>query len=217
MNLRPIIIGATAGAALGLVTGLLKGSQEPLPPPPVPEPEPPPKPVPHYECPKKDSRVALIGDSYAEGLAPHMGSHARGCNVPYFADARRGTSVVQWQNESWIGQTLSQKPTVVLISLGGNDFFRDPAALKGAIDKLVDRIRFSGAKPLWIEPNKLPLSEQSGVRQLWKNKMGRDWFASWDLPFEKAGDGIHLYPDGYKSWAEKIWPWASGKTHEVTV
>jgi lysophospholipase L1-like esterase len=219
MKFKPVIIGAAVGAGMGLTVGLLakKPSAAPLPSPEPrpPPPEPPVEPV-TYDCPKGGGPVAIIGDSYAEGLAPHLGSHARECGVPYVTDARRGSSVVQWQQSGWIEPVLAHKPAVVLISLGGNDFSRDSAMLKKAIDSVVDRIRFSGAKPLWIEPNKLPMAEQSGVRQLWKDKMGRDWFPSWELPLEKAGDGIHLYPSGYKAWAAEIWPWMSAKTHEMT-
>jgi len=216
---KPVLVGAAFGGVAGLTIGLLlkKPAAQIIPsgpPGPLPEPEPvePPK---VFDCPLEGSKVALIGDSFAEGLVPHMGSLARACGTLYIGDGRSGTSVMQWQYDSWIGPILHQKPTVVLISLAGNDFFKNPTDLKAAINKLVDRIRGTGARALWIEPNRLPMNEVSGVRQLWKDKMGNDWFPSWDLPYRKAEDNIHLFPSGYKAWAGEIWPWMSTKTHET--
>jgi hypothetical protein len=213
---RPVIVGAAVGAVVGLSVGmLLRRPVAPPVEPPAPGPQPPVEPPVVHDCPRSGEVVAFIGDSFAEGLVPHTRELAKGCGTPFIGDGRSGTSVVQWQHETWIGPTLAQNPSVVLISLGGNDFFKDPETLRQAIDKLVDRIRAAGARPMWIEPHHLPMKEQSGVRQLWKDKMGADWFASWGLPYKKAGDNVHLFPSGYKAWAAEIWPWMSTKTHEV--
>jgi lysophospholipase L1-like esterase len=217
MAYRAVIIGAAVGGVVGLTAGVLlrKPTAAPVVPP-GPGPQPPVEPPVAHDCPRTGNTVAAIGDSFAEGLVPHLRALAKGCGTPYIGDGRSGTSVTQWQHESWIGPVLSQNPSVVLISLGGNDFFKDPATLQQAIDKLVDRIRLSGARAMWIEPHRLPMKEQSGVRQLWKDKVGADWFPSWDLPYKKAPDSIHLFPSGYQAWAREIWPWMSAKTYEMT-
>lgn len=212
---RPVLIGAALGGITGLALALLLEKSPPAVSPPAPGPQPPVEPPVAYNCPKSGNVVAVIGDSFAEGLVPHMQAFAQSCGTPYIGDGRRGTSVVQWQRDDWIGSVLYQNPSVVLISLGGNDFSKDPETLRRAIDKLVDRIRLSGARAMWIEPHRLPMEEQSGVRQLWKNKVGSDWFPSWDLPYEKAEDDMHLFPSGYRAWAAEIWPWMSTKTHQV--
>ena len=36
---------------------------------------------------------------------------------------------------------------------------------------------------------------------------GAVWYDSEQLDIKKGPDGVHLFPSGYRFWAEKIWPW----------
>jgi len=170
-----------------------------------------PKPVSH-KCLVVGTRIVLIGDSYAEGLDPHLQSQALACGANYVSDVRRGTSVTQWV--AWIGPVIAYKPVVVVVSLGGNDFQGDTDQFRTDINELVIRLRAGGAKVLWVEPLSLPYPDRTGVRQMWKDAVGDDWFRSEHLEYKRAKDKIHTSYANYRDWAKKLWPWVVLKTYE---
>jgi lysophospholipase L1-like esterase len=159
--------------------------------------------------------VALVGDSYAAGMVPYMQALAEGCGTPYYGDGHVGSSVLQWVGDSeWLTDLRAWQPTVVLISLGGNDFQRQPVSqVHAAIEQLVSTLRSDGALVLWVEPLSLPFADTSGIRDAWKAAVGRaDSYPSLTFEYPRAQDGVHLMPSGYEDWAGKIWRWMSGRT-----
>lgn len=202
------------------VPSLLVVSLPPLPEWPEPVPEPAPVPVAAvkvprvYKCPVVGTRIVLIGDSFGEGLDPHLQRRASNCGANYVSDVRRGTSASQWVR--WIGPVIAYKPVVVVISLGGNDFQGDAELFRTAIDEMVTRLRGGGARVLWVEPLSLPYPDQTGVRQMWKDAVGEDWFRSEHLEYGRAKDGVHTSYLNYRDWAERIWPWVVLKSREAS-
>ena len=113
------------GVAGASVAFLWASSRANAPPGPAPPPRPgppatPPAPLPSPLCPPQGARVAVVGDSFAEGLGPHLAAHAKDCGTPFFLDDARGTSVTQWTGPR-LDAALAFNPSVVLVSLGGND------------------------------------------------------------------------------------------------
>lgn len=213
-RVKPVVIGALVGGALGYAAGKMMETAAPAPGVPT---DPPPVPVPEYDCPVEGTRVAMIGDSYAAGLAPQTGKLAQGCGVPFHGDGRVGTSALSWQKDSWLAPVLATSPTVVLISLGGNDFQRGNAeTMRQAIETIVTKIRAAGARPAWIEPLELPFEDKLGVKQMWQAAVKGDFFPAAGIDYPRAPDGIHLFPAGYEDWATKIWRWMSVRTHLVS-
>lgn len=168
-------------------------------------------------------RVLVIGDSLAVGMAgtfeklAKSGPHsvvAKGCPIGSKAGqnctAIVGSSSLQWANDSWLGDLLkSFKPTVVLISLGTNDFLYGEAAkpkVKQSVNEIVRKIRSAGAVPVWIEPVSMPFDDTAGVKDSWKSA-GIPYFSSRWLSYKRTADGIHLTQDGYRDWATRIWGW----------
>lgn len=174
---------------------------------------PPPKLDPN--CPTVE-RIALIGDSYGEGIGPHLKPFMERCGVDYTLDARRGTSATQWVRDDWIGPVLRvKKPQVVLVSLGGNDFQHgNKPVLQEAVDSLIAQIHAAGARLLWIEPLRLPYRDLVGARAMWKTAVGGDFFPGEELIFKRTPDGVHTSYSNYRRWAKLIWPWLVDKTHE---
>ena len=227
MNWRMVGVAVVViGGGLVVIGGGLVLSPKPLSsverPRPVILPAPKPElqvaavvePKPDPTCPAV-KRITFIGDSYAEGVAPHLKPFMKACNVEYAFDARRGTSVTQWIRDTWIGPVLDAKPEVVIISLGGNDFQRlDTDVVLGAVDTLVARIQSAGARVLWVEPLSLPYRDLAGVRPKWKAVMGDDWFPSEHLEYKRYSDKVHTLYSNYREWAKLIWPWLVKRTHD---
>lgn len=209
MKWKPIVLGAAAGALAGLALGAVVERPGPVSPPPS-------KPPVDTSCPPPDTAMALLGDSYAAGLAPSMSKLAAACGTSFHGDGRVGTSATKWQQSEWLAPTLATGPRFVLISLGGNDFqMGNPAALKAAVETIVSKIRAVGATPLWIEPLNLPFEDKVGARDMWKQAVGEGhWLSSEGVDFPRASDKIHLFPDGYERWAKIVWRWASRVAHE---
>lgn len=206
--MRSVWIGAGVGLAAGLLLYVGRKTSTATPTPPQSQ---PPAELPR--CPAAGTRVLLIGDSFAEGLAPQLKSLSAGCSIPYASDGRRGTHASQWQRDSWLGPALaSVSPNVVLVSLGGNDFQNNPATLQVDIDTIAQKIKQAGARLLWIEPLKLPIEDTAGVQDMWRAAVAPgDWFDSSGIDVPRASDGIHTGAAGYKLWAERIWPWMNGR------
>ena len=120
--------------------------------------------------------------------------------------------MTQWVG--WLGPVLAYKPAVVVISLGGNDFEGDAEQFRSAIGELVTRLRGGGARVLWVHPLSLPYPDRTGVRQMWKDAVGDDWFRSEHLEYKRAKDRVHTTYINYRDWALRIWPWVVAKSRE---
>lgn len=169
-------------------------------------------------CPGDGERVLLIGDSLSAGLGPHMGKRARACGTTYFVHGVVGSHVTQWVQPSWLKAQLHRaKPTIVMVSLGGNDFVRnDPQNVQRAIDGFVKTVDESGARLLWISPPTMPFPDKVGARTMWQTaidgEVGVDWFATEQLEIERVSDRVHPTIAEYDVLAGKLWTWMSTVT-----
>lgn len=177
---------------------------------------PEPVPGPAQGCPAAGHRVLLIGDSYAAGLGPPMDVIARACGTPFQHHGVVGSHVTQWTG--WVDADLSSfAPTVVLLSMGGNDYQRtDPENVQAAVRELARKIRASGARLLWIGPLELPFADRIGVQDMWKAEVGSDWFDSKQLVLPRAPDGVHSTPAGYAVWSTHVWEWMAARIGPVS-
>lgn len=177
--------------------GLVKAASSNKPDEPE-KPVPPPAPV------GPGSRVLLVGDSLAQGLALPMKQLATEAGAVFASDGRLGTLIGQWASNSWLGADLAaSKPTHVLVSLGTNDMLlTDPSTETAALSKLVAVLRASGASLLWILPPSMPFPDR-GVRALIASS-GLPLFRSDLLSIPRGPDGIHPTASGYAGWSAQI-------------
>lgn len=198
-----ILIGA--GVALVLL-GTGKKTAPAAPPAKQPPVWPP--------CPPEGTRLLLVGDSLSVGLAPRLKAAAQGCGTHFDADDRGGTNIAGWSK--WIvGDLAKYQPTAVLVSVGGNDFYReDTQKLRSQIDEFVAAVRGSGARLLYISPPAFTaLTDKAGVRQMWAQTWAQapqfDMFLTEQIDIPLSGDGIHPTGAGYDMLAQLLWEWTS--------
>lgn len=153
------------------------------------------------------ARVLLIGDSLAQGLAPPLMQLARTDGVHLTARGRQSTTIAQWADQPWLAQALAEGPfALVLVSLGTNDMkLARPAAEAAALDRLLGRIRATGALVVWIAPPTMPFPDP-GVRALVASTRVPT-FPSETLSIPRSADGIHGSIAGYAGWAGALWRW----------
>lgn len=92
-------------------------------------------------------RVALFGDSQAEGLAPHLREDLE----LVFVAARRGLSTARFLDEVPWADAEAQDPDLLLVVLGGNDF--DGRNYLSTLEHAVDRFSDVCSNIVWIGPS----------------------------------------------------------------
>jgi lysophospholipase L1-like esterase len=153
-------------------------------------------------------RVALIGDSLAQGLGAPLVALA---TFPFRAVGRSSTHVRDWLRDGALDEAMSvPPPELVLVCLGTNDMrAADPASAGTAGGALIDRIAATGAAVAWIGPPRMFFDNGSFRTALARECGARAVriFDSQALDLERAADGIHLTPRSYRAWAEAIAAW----------
>lgn len=136
-------------------------------------------------------RVALIGDSYAVGLAPHLDFP----NLQY--EGHVGTNTWQWANRRGCGQCgdwlAAFRPQIVLVSLGVNDGDAPNIANYQAIVRMVHGI---GAHVVWIQP---PMAVRTPAHAV-IDSLGVRTVPATTTPL--SADRLH--PASYAPWAQEI-------------
>lgn len=154
------------------------------------------------------TRLLLIGDSLAQGLATPLKQITTEARVDLVVDARSGTRIDQWANQPWLASVVASfRPTVILVSLGTNDMkLADPStSQKPFLLKLAATLRSTGAHVVWIAPPTMPFPDQ-GVRALIRTA-GVPVFGSESLTIPRTSDGIHPTAAGYAGFAGSVWRW----------
>ena len=161
-----------------------------------------------------DTRLLLIGDSFAAGLGPHLQSLSREEGVDYLGRGVVGSSIVQWSpsgpHNGWLKNTLkTYAPTIVLISLGTNDEYGGCTdGRRKWIESLVVQIEEAGAHAVWIGMPKLPRDETCGIRTTAKDAAPA-YFDTETLDIPRGPDRLHPTAAGYAGWSGAIWRWLS--------
>jgi len=153
--------------------------------------------------PPKASGLALVGDSLAVGLVPRLRELAQAAGVPFYSDAQGGAGVLVFTPAR-----LEPVPSgaLVVVSLGGNDrqatWRADqlPAAVKGFVCALRPR------SVVWLDMPFPTLPDRVGASDLWRAcAEALEVGSADDWASERAGDGVHLTPAGYRRLAELVW------------
>lgn len=162
------------------------------------------------------SRVMLIGDSFANGMAPHFQALATEEGLPFIAGAVVGTRTDQWVSSNWLTRKLVEfQPTHVLVSLGTNDAYTDftPEEIAERAETLVDIIEAAGAHVIWIGAPPLPSIHGGNPLNVASIQAIIDaapyYYDSSDLDIPRSPDGLHPTATGYAGWSGMVWNWLS--------
>lgn len=158
------------------------------------------------------SRVFLVGDSLAVGLAPHLKALFNDTGVPFAQLSKSGTRIDQWANSEVLQAKLTEfQPTIILVSLGTNDEYLPGDAIakqRPYLAALRENVGVHG-EVAWIGPPTLP-KPSNGIVGLLKDEIpSSHYFASDQLSIPRGPDKLHPTARGYAAWAGSIWRWLS--------
>ncbi len=160
-------------------------------------------------------KIALIGDSQSEVLWPLV-KKAMPNHEFVLTRTQRGWESWHYQKEGKLEQQLKDsRPDLVVIELGGNNFFVTEQKYRPYVDWILNAARQSGARHiLWIGPataTKSPNKENKEWTQAFQKRYLSEqpdvtWFDS--FPHTQTGhvDGVHFSMKTYKPWSEVIVP-----------
>ena len=114
-------------------------------------------------------RILLVGDGFAKGLAVPLRQLAEDAGYGFRAEARPGTTVVDWASHPWLqAHVASFEPTLVLVSLSGGRVA--PPIEARAMTDWIYRLLASRARPVWIAP---PAASPSPLLPAFRAELGR--------------------------------------------
>jgi lysophospholipase L1-like esterase len=155
------------------------------------------------------TRVVLVGDSLAVGLARPLAAELKARGVELRTCARVAANAGQFTEPGGFGTLglaglLSDfKPELVLVSLGTNDTAPGSSVrekLPARFDLLRQRASAAGARVVFLEPPPLPWSREPIHRAA--SHAGAPLLLA--PAIEQAPDHIHATPAGYAAWAKHI-------------
>lgn len=145
-------------------------------------------------------RVALFGDSLAQGLRGPLKKLADSSGVDMVSDVQQGTRMDQWIQR---GPQVAAGCKYALISLGTNDSAAN-ANHQDQMARYAKDISASlhgmGVKPIWILPPRMRFSTDLANKAI--AETGDAVLVSADYP---RYDGIHPTPAAFGQWASDIW------------
>jgi lysophospholipase L1-like esterase len=158
-------------------------------------------------------RIALIGDSQSEALWPRV-QKAMPQHQFVLVRTQRGWESVHYKKEGKLEQQLKDaKPELVVIELGGNNFFVTEDKYRPYVDWMLSAARQSGAKHiLWIGPATATKSPNKENKE-WTNAFQKQyigsqpdvtWFDSFPYTLTGHVDGVHFGSSTYGPWSQVI-------------
>jgi hypothetical protein len=159
--------------------------------------------------------VLHVGDSFVDasfqqGLQPRF--HAAG--VRYIVRSETATYTTTWANSADFDALLSRKPSLVIVTLGANEFdIPFPELHARAIETIARKIARSRASCVWTAP---PMWRgDTGISHVIHDHCAPCIFFDSDAvlgglsPNERGKDHIHPNRRGGSRWADAFWQWLS--------
>jgi lysophospholipase L1-like esterase len=158
--------------------------------------------------------VLHIGDSFTDAsFQQNLAPRVRASGAAYVADARTATYTTTWAYDAQLDEKLARRPSLVIVTLGANEVdIPYPSVHAGAVERIVRRIKASGASCVWTTP---PLWHgESGILQVIHDHCAPCVYFDSDAvlggglrPDERQRDGIHPNTRGGARWADAFWGW----------
>lgn len=159
--------------------------------------------------------VLHFGDSFvAAAFQRYLGPHVRSAGARYVVRSQDSTYTTTWANDRRLDTMLSLHPSLVIVTLGANEFdITDPEQHGRAIETIARKIARSGATCVWTSP---PMwKPDTGIVQVIHDHCAPCLFFDSDAvlgglsPAERRGDRIHPNELGGERWADALWGWVT--------
>jgi len=156
-------------------------------------------------------RILFFGDSMVEGLSRRMRQYAKENNHDLLNVIWYSSSTKWWAQSDTLEHFLrKEKPTFIMITLGGNELFvRDLAKREKYIKNILSRI---GDLPyVWIGPPNW--KKDTGICDLFRKYAGKGrYFNSERLSFRRGSDHVHPTFSSAAEWMDSVAVWMETKS-----
>ena len=146
------------------------------------------------------SKLALIGDEHAAGMAPFLRQLAIDSGVGFRVEAETGACLERWQDR--FAALLESKPTMVLVSLGSCSPMADVLPL---LRRMLAAAQRAGTRLVWVRPPEEKAAKSFRVL-LRAARIPSFHSEAIALPCPIAGKPSAR---GYAGWAGALWRWLS--------
>lgn len=161
-------------------------------------------------------RVAVIGDSYAAGLALENPASAWTSRLPgrvqvfAFSGSGFGRYSSQCGSVSYVdrvGDVIATSPDLVVVEGGLNDIGESDAAIRSGLRQLLDYL--GGVPVLVVGPPPAPSREKGAVRvdgilREAARRNGVGYLSMIDRRFSYLGDNLHLTGESHQAFGELV-------------
>jgi lysophospholipase L1-like esterase len=157
--------------------------------------------------------VLHIGDSFVDAaFQQNLRPLFRAIDTRYVVRAKTATYTTTWAYSAEFDELLSRRPSLVIVTLGANEFdIPEPAIHAKAIEIIARKIARAHAACVWTAP---PMwKPDTGISTVIHDHCMPCLFFDSDAvlgglsPGERAGDRIHPNHSGGKRWAHAFWDW----------
>jgi lysophospholipase L1-like esterase len=157
--------------------------------------------------------VLHVGDSFVDAsLKQNLAGHLRAAGAQYVVRSTTASYTTTWAYSPVLDDMLSRRPSLVIVTLGANEFDMPFAAAHARpIEIIARKIARSGATCIWTSP---PMwKPDTGIVQVIHDHCAPCFFFDSDAVLgglarsERRGDRIHPNPRGGARWADALWGW----------
>lgn len=151
--------------------------------------------------------ILLLGDSMVEGLSRPFADYCAANGHEYNSVCWYSSTSKTWAKTDTLAYFLNKfNPTMVLVSLGGNEqFVRDLDDRERYVKKIIDVIG-PDRKLVWIGTPSW--KDDTGINEINRRNAGDDrYFNSKRLNISRAKDHIHPTSAGSVAWMDSIATW----------
>jgi lysophospholipase L1-like esterase len=154
-----------------------------------------------------------VGDSFVDAaFHQNLGPRFHAAGVRYIVRARTATYTTTWANDAEFDELLGRRPSLVIVTLGANEFdIVDPDQHGRAVEAIARKVARAGASCVWTSP---PMwTKDSGIVRVIHDHAAPCLFFDSDAALggglssaERAKDRIHPNQAGGARWALGVAP-----------
>lgn len=157
--------------------------------------------------------VLHVGDSFVDAsLKQNLAGFFRAAGSQYVVRSKTASYTTTWASSPVLDDMLSRRPSLVIVTLGANEFDMPFAAQHAKpIETIARKIARSGASCIWTSP---PMwKPDTGIVQVIHDHCAPCLFFDSDAVLgglsrsERRPDRVHPSPRGGARWAEALWGW----------